>query len=138
MRFTLSQSHDRRSFRIYQVDRERSVFPAAFQTISSYNWSSSSTSGHHRIIVPGAPPTFVPPGAGRFAVPKETDNAIRSKYEVSPTSSPLEPLFHSVGICAPGFDMDTIDVVTDRYNLRQLLHFCGSPGERCLPISLTL
>jgi hypothetical protein len=37
--------------------------------------------------------------------------------------SPLEPLFRSLYIEHPSFDINSIDVVTDRNNIRKLLSF---------------
>lgn len=41
-----------------------------------------------------------------------------------------EPLFRALNICSPDFDLDTVDIVTDRDSLRKLLRFCDSPGSR--------
>lgn len=53
---------------------------------------------------------------------------------MSPFSA-IEPLLYSLDVCSPGFDIDTVDIVTDRNNLRKLLRFCGSPGERWVCLS---
>ena len=45
--------------------------------------------------------------------------------------SSMEPLFRAIEICSPHLDVDAVDIVTDRNNLRKLLRFCDSPGTRC-------
>lgn len=47
-----------------------------------------------------------------------------------PFEEAYEPLFRALDICSPDFDMDSVDIVTDRINLRNLLRFCDSPGGR--------
>ncbi|CAN0506981.1 unnamed protein product, partial [Scytosiphon promiscuus] len=84
-----------------------------------------------RIITPGWPRMFVAPRARGFTLAKDIGDPLidENGTRMGPFSS-LEPLFHSLRHCAPDFDMETVDIVTDRKNLRKLLQFCGSPGER--------
>lgn len=42
----------------------------------------------------------------------------------------VDPLFHSLAICSPAFDMKTVDIVTDRSFLRKLLAFCNNRSTR--------
>ncbi|CAI7621771.1 unnamed protein product [Penicillium crustosum] len=46
------------------------------------------------------------------------------------SNSPLEPLFRALYIEQPSFEIDTIDVVTDRNNVRKLLSFVNPTQSR--------
>ncbi len=114
----------------HQVNGEKDVFPSKYKLVASYNWSNTSISGHPHIITPGAPREYVSPGVREFTVAKDSgDSLIDENGSKMAGFSPVEPLFHSLDVCSPDFDMDTVDVVTDRNNLRKLLKFCGSPGD---------
>ncbi|MEP0661195.1 MAG: hypothetical protein ABJC87_18305, partial [Roseobacter sp.] len=106
-------------------------------------------SGKPHIIAPGAARAYVLPSADRRVAadgprlyippchrgftlfrdggPQVVDENAKMMH---PFSS-MEPLFRSIEICSPGFDVDAVDIVTDRNNLRKLLRFCDSPGSRC-------
>lgn len=45
------------------------------------------------------------------------------KTPLATPDSPLEPLFQALHVANPSFDLNTIDVVTDRNNMRKLLSF---------------
>lgn len=135
------------------MNGNRDLLPSGRQIVASYNWSTTSTSEKPHIIAPGTARVFIPPsskrgdprvvaaGAPRLYVPPRgrgftlgKDGGVLVVDEnasmMHPFSS-MEPLFHSLEICAPGFDMGEIDIVTDRNNLRKLLRFCDSPDSRC-------
>lgn len=101
--------------------------------MASYNWSSTSTSGQPRIIVPGSPLNYVPPARRVFELGRDAgefwfddENAIKMR-----PLSPMEPVFHSLAICSPDVDLGAFDVVTDKFAMMRLLRFCRSPGDRC-------
>ncbi|KAJ5409392.1 uncharacterized protein N7487_003751 [Penicillium crustosum] len=48
----------------------------------------------------------------------------------SPALCPLEPLFRALYIEQPSFEIDSIDVVTDRNNVRKLLSFVNPTQSR--------
>ncbi|CAI7602588.1 unnamed protein product [Penicillium discolor] len=80
--------------------------------LASYNWIEAP---EPTIVVPGSPAL-----CGFVYI---TQNAVRHP------NSPLEPLFRALYIEQPSFDIDSIDVVTDRNNVRQLLSFVN-PTQR--------
>lgn len=88
----------------------------------------------------GAKGKYVAPGrrglkkfnnVGGFRLTKDRGDPVvdENKVRMHPSSS-LDPLFHALDICSPGFDTETVDIVTDRNNLRKLLRFCDSPDSR--------
>lgn len=87
--------------------------------LSSYNWIETR---RPTIVVPGSPPLWTPStvpqklaqDSGRFYI---SQNAARHP------DSPLEPLFRALYTTDPSFDIQSIDVVTDRNNIRKLLSF---------------
>lgn len=113
-----------------QVHGDKTVLPAESKVVASYNWSTTSKSGHPHIITPGAPREYVSAEHRTFSLDRDYGGSLIDENARRMTSfSALEPLFRSLEVCSPGFDMDAVDIVTDRNNLRKLLKFCGSPGE---------
>lgn len=113
------------------MNSDQDVLPSGCKVVASYNWSTKSESGNRRIITPGGPRLFVSPSGRGFTLGKDTGHALIDENKSRMDSfSALGPLFLSLNDCAPDFNMETVDVVTDRNNLRKLLKFCGSPGER--------
>lgn len=116
---------------IYLQTSHRNVLPTGTEVVASYNWSVRSREGHPRIIVPGAPRNYVSRMSRRvFVLGKDGGDSFvdENRARMKPFSS-VEPLFRSLDICSPDFDISTVDIVTDRNNLRNLLRFCRSPGD---------
>ncbi|VUC28265.1 unnamed protein product [Clonostachys rosea] len=96
-----------------------SSFITDVKHLSSYNWIDAA---EPTIAVPGCPPSWTPPkippqlslDAGKVYIDQ---NAARHP------DSPLEPLFRSLFHTNPTFDISSVDVVTDRNNIRKLLDF---------------
>ncbi|EIW75634.1 hypothetical protein CONPUDRAFT_169416 [Coniophora puteana RWD-64-598 SS2] len=106
------------------------------QAVSSYSWVESETPV---IIVPGSPniwtsknPRYVVQDSGMVF---QDQNAAR----MGSNASPLSPLFASIetmygsnsGVDTShrgGFDYASLDVITDRNNLRKLLRWVSGPG----------
>lgn len=108
------------------------MIPTGAEIVASYNWSTRSERGHPHIIVPGAPRKFVM-SRGRFDLARDgVSHVDENRGRMKPFSA-VEPLFHALDICSPALGMhspdSTIDIVTDRNNLRNLLKFCRSPGD---------
>jgi hypothetical protein len=94
--------------------------------LSSYNWIEAASP---TIAVPGSPALWSPPKAPRrlqkdFGLVYIAQNAARHP------ASPLEPLFRALYITHPSFDISSIDVVTDRNNIRKLLQFVNPGSSR--------
>ncbi|KAH7359370.1 hypothetical protein B0T11DRAFT_341481 [Plectosphaerella cucumerina] len=91
--------------------------------LSSYNWIEAPTP---TIAVPGSPALWSPPSAPR-QLQKDSGFLYIGQNAARHPDSPLEPLFRALHITNPSFNLKTIDVVTDRNNIRKLLSFV-SPG----------
>ncbi|GKZ88093.1 hypothetical protein AnigIFM59636_007053 [Aspergillus niger] len=87
--------------------------------LSSYNWIESSTP---TIAVPGCPPLWCPPNTPK-KVPKDSGLVYIAQNAVRHPESPLEPLFRSLYLENPSYNIHTVDLITDRNNVRKLLSF---------------
>lgn len=92
--------------------------------LSSYNWIEAPTP---TIAVPGSPPLWSAPRAPR-QLQKDSGLIYIAQNAARHPDSPLEPLFRALFIADPSFDIRSIDVVTDRNNIRKLLSFIN-PGS---------
>lgn len=91
----------------------------------SYNWIEAT---EPTIAVPGSPAPWSAP-QGSHQIKKDSGFVYIAQNAVRHPNSPLEPLFRALYIEQPSFDIDSIDVVTDRNNVRQLLSFVN-PTQR--------
>ncbi|KAG6108895.1 hypothetical protein E4U14_003446 [Claviceps sp. LM454 group G7] len=102
------------------------------KSVSSYSWIETPTP---TIAVPGSPPLWSPPvtdvqlrkDSGLYNI---AENAVRLP------DRPLAPIFSAIFTTNPSFNIRSIDVISDRNNIRKLLSFIdpismtnGSPGE---------
>ncbi|EGX92194.1 geranylgeranyl pyrophosphate synthetase [Cordyceps militaris CM01] len=87
--------------------------------ISSYNWIDAPTP---TIVVPGAPARWNPP-KGPQDLAADSGDIYEAQYAARKLDCPLEPLFRSVHAEHDAFDLNAVDVVTDRGNIRKLLSF---------------
>lgn len=94
--------------------------------LSSYNWIEAPTP---TIAVPGSPPLWSAPTAPQ-QVKKDSGLIYIAQNAARHPESPLEPLFRSLYIANPSFDIRSIDVVTDRNNIRKLLSFVDPGSNR--------
>ncbi|PVI07211.1 hypothetical protein DM02DRAFT_496886, partial [Periconia macrospinosa] len=88
--------------------------------LASYNWIEAPRSTP-TIAVPGSPDLWSPPN-GPLRLNKDTGH-IDAQNAARHPDSPLEPLFRALYVLNPSFDIASIDVVTDRNNIRKLLGF---------------
>ncbi|KAF2191304.1 geranylgeranyl pyrophosphate synthetase [Zopfia rhizophila CBS 207.26] len=104
--------------------QDLSISPVASITdvkhLSSYNWIEAPTP---TIAVPGSPPLW-----SALRLKKDSGLIYIAQNAARHPDSPLEPLFRSLYIANPSFDIRSIDVVTDRNNIRKLLSFID-PGS---------
>ena len=87
--------------------------------LSSYNWIEAATP---TIAVPGSPALWSAP-SGSQRVNKDAGLSYIAQNAARHPDSPLEPLFRALYVADPEFDICSIDVVTDRNNIRKLLSF---------------
>ncbi|KAF4714289.1 hypothetical protein FOZ62_024138 [Perkinsus olseni] len=101
-----------------QTDEPDSSVKWDLQPVASYSWDRSSTAKEPHIAIPGQAPVYRPVTTF-FQVYKDTGEGSR-KIEWD-LGNPMESAFHALAICDPDFDWSTVDLVTDRNNLRKLL-----------------
>ncbi|KAF2417675.1 geranylgeranyl pyrophosphate synthetase [Tothia fuscella] len=93
--------------------------------LASYNWIEAKTP---TIAVPGCPALWAP-----FSTPRrlkqDTGHRYIAQNAARHPASPLEPLFRALFIANPSFDIASVDVVTDRNNIRKLLSFVNPTGD---------
>lgn len=117
---------DTASEEIIEISRRGLVSSAAKEAVisdvkhlASYNWVEASTP---TIAVPGSPARWAAPQGSR-RVNKDSGLVYIAQNAARHPESPLEPLFRSLFIEQPSFDVSSIDIVTDRNNIRKLLSF---------------
>ncbi|ENH63414.1 hypothetical protein FOC1_g10000490 [Fusarium oxysporum f. sp. cubense race 1] len=96
--------------------------------LSSYNWIERPTA---TIAVPGSPPLWSAPKTSK-QLQKDSGLYYINQNQARYPESPLEPLFRALYLTNPAFDIRSVDVVTDRNNIRKLLAFINSdlaPGD---------
>jgi hypothetical protein len=91
------------------------------QHLASYNWIEAPRATP-TIAVPDSPALWSPPDKP-FRVGKDTGHFYIAQNAARHPGSPLEPLFRALYVSHPSFDIASIDVVTDRNNIRKLLSF---------------
>ncbi|KAI3318086.1 hypothetical protein HD806DRAFT_513072 [Xylariaceae sp. AK1471] len=115
---------------ISRRDLQENIIPEATITdvkpLASYSWIEAATP---TIAVPGIPPRWSPPTLPR-QLPKDTGLVYIAQNAARHPSSPLEPLFRALYTTAPTFDIRTVDVVSDRNNIRKLLSFVNPSSSR--------
>jgi hypothetical protein len=89
------------------------------QHLSSYNWIEAEKTTP-TIAVPGSPDLWSPPSHS-FRLEQDTGHVYIAQNAARHPESPLEPLFRALYVSHPNFDIASIDVVTDRNNIRKLL-----------------
>lgn len=104
--------------------------PAAFITNvkhpASYNWIEAS---QPTIAIPGSPALWSAL-AGPQQLKKDSDFIYIAQNAARHPDSPLEPLFCALYVEHPAFDIRSVDLVTDRNNIRKLLSFVNPGSSR--------
>ena len=110
-----------------------------YEFLASYNWvdtkaqpsmsqvnscfpASRTVSRIDKLL--GAPPVWNSKELP-FRILKDTGTCFVDQNTARFTKYPFEPLFRSLAVMQPNFDMKDVDVVTDRNSLRKLLHFAS-------------
>jgi hypothetical protein len=87
--------------------------------LASYNWIEAPTP---TIAVPGLPPSWCEVNTPR-QLKKDSGLVYIAQNAARHPESPLEPLFRALYIEDPSFDISSVDIVSDRNNIRKLLSF---------------
>ena len=93
-----------------------------FTSVGSYNWSSQSTPKKPIIKVPGTP-NYLKQDIKCQQLIMSNFQQICSENQYFMSDYPLQPMLRAVTLCTPEFDFKTIDLITERINLRKLLNF---------------
>lgn len=93
--------------------------------LSSYNWIEGNIP---TIAVPGHPASWTPRKGSR-QVKKDSGLVYIAQNAARHPDSPLEPLFRSVYLLHPEFDIRSVNVVSDRNSIRKLLQFVTAGRE---------
>ncbi|KAI0528451.1 geranylgeranyl pyrophosphate synthetase [Xylaria digitata] len=94
--------------------------------LASYSWIEASAP---TIAVPGIPPRWSPPVIPT-RLQKDSGLIYIAQNAARHPTSPLEPLFRSLYIVSPEFDVRPVDIITDRNNIRKLLSFVNPSSSR--------
>ncbi|KAK2810059.1 hypothetical protein FQN50_003253 [Emmonsiellopsis sp. PD_5] len=89
--------------------------------LSSYNWIEAPAP---TIAVPGSPSLWSPPKTAQ-KLKKDSGLIYIAQNAARHPKSPMEPLFRALLVSNPSFDINSVDVVTDRNNIRKLLSFAS-------------
>ncbi|KAL3418297.1 geranylgeranyl pyrophosphate synthetase [Phlyctema vagabunda] len=98
------------------------------KALSSYNWIEASKATP-TIAVPGMPALWSAPDKSS-RLKKDSGLIYIAQNAARHPESPLEPLFRAVYLSEPSFDIRSMDVVTDRNNMRKLLCFVDPSTSR--------
>ncbi|KDQ06415.1 hypothetical protein BOTBODRAFT_39619 [Botryobasidium botryosum FD-172 SS1] len=106
------------------------------QPVASYNWTSARSP---TIIIPGCPMVWTkkePP----FTIPRDSGVSYidQNAARCLPLMNPLNPLFLALNVMAPEFDMASVDLVTDRNNLRKLHRWVTNSADKDFRIDVQL
>lgn len=102
-----------------KVDTSRPVSISDVNELSSYSWIE----GRLPVIsVPGLPPLWTPL-PGRQTMDKDSGLVYIDQNAARLPGRSMEPLFRSLFKANPSFDLGSVDVITDRNNIRKLLSF---------------
>ncbi|KAE8446397.1 hypothetical protein EG329_012002 [Mollisiaceae sp. DMI_Dod_QoI] len=104
---------------LQELSTPSSASITSVEHLSSYNWIEAPTP---TIAIPGCPPLWTAPKAPR-RVKKDSGLVYIAQNAARHPESPLEPLFRALYLVNPSYDIRSIDVVTDRNNIRKLLSF---------------
>jgi hypothetical protein len=93
--------------------------------LASYNWIEAKTP---TIVVPGLPPFWRGAKSSR-QLRKDSGLVYIAQNAARHPESPLEPLFRALYIENPLFDLSSVDIVSDRNNIRKLLSFVDPSSD---------
>ncbi|EED22042.1 short-chain dehydrogenase, putative [Talaromyces stipitatus ATCC 10500] len=118
--------------------RQKPQYQSPVKHLSSYNWIEAP---QPTIAVPGSPELWFPSSAPQ-QVPKDSGLIYSAQNTARHPDSPLKSLFRSLHITHPSFDIRSVDLVTDRRNIRKLLSYInpnlGRNGRESLTINVEI
>jgi hypothetical protein len=110
------------------LDLPDSASITGVRQLSSYNWIEAPKNTP-TIAVPGSPDLWSSPNEP-LLLDKDTGHFYIAQNAARHPDYPLEPLFRALYVSRPSFDIGSIDVVTDRSNIRKLLAFVNPRSSK--------
>ena len=109
-----------------------------FKDVGSHSWTE--VDGSPVLVIPGAPPRWTNPAP---PIRVQPDQGVRFVDHTGAQCDKLgvnrlAPLFQSVDYCTPEFDYKQLDIVCNRNNLRNLLHWIEYSTKKDFRIDLHL
>ena len=93
-----------------------------FKQVGSYNWSFKSGPNKAIMLVPGKTSRLVTNLANQKLFKSRSEQMCdENRYYMN--EYPMEPMFRAVLECSPKFDLNSIDIVSDRNSLIKLFSF---------------
>ncbi|KAK4050339.1 hypothetical protein OIO90_005132 [Microbotryomycetes sp. JL221] len=102
---------------------EDGVQLGGFKAVASYNWIEETPAS---ILVPGSPPIWANPELPM--APEKDKDAKASVVDANAAhqpEAPLAPLVAAIKTLEPNYDFKSINIVTDRINLRRLINWAS-------------
>lgn len=85
----------------------------------------------------GSPPLWSPP-AGPLKLEPDSGLVYIDQNTARVPDAPLDPLFSAIFAQNPGFKMDSVDVITDRNNIRKLVRFLDGSSSDSFQIQVEI
>lgn len=85
----------------------------------------------------GSPPLWSPP-VGPLQLEPDSGRVYIDQNAAKIPDTPLEPLFSALFAQNPSFEMGSVDVITDRNNIRKLLRFLGGTSSESFQIQVEI
>ncbi|KAK3341939.1 hypothetical protein B0T25DRAFT_626400 [Lasiosphaeria hispida] len=103
--------------------------------LASYNWLDRSKP---TILVPGSPPRWSPPSGRPPRLEPDSGLVYIDQNAARNPRYPLEPLFRALYVEQPEFDIQNVDLVSDRNNIRKLLRFVQGSSKGAFQIRVEI
>ncbi|KAG8933817.1 hypothetical protein FRC02_011139 [Tulasnella sp. 418] len=108
-----------------EMNESEMVEMSDFKAVASYNWIEGKGPC---ILVPGSPPIWNNP-VFPLKLQSDTDPAFIDQNGYRCPEWPLLPLIKAVQHIEPDFDFSSIDILTDRNNLRKLMRWLSGESK---------
>ena len=132
-----------------QLDSAHEAKITEFEYLASYSWHKSDIP---TISVPGMllkrdpwrilllmantgfPPLWSPPAGRALQLEPDSGRVYIDQNAARISNAPFEPMFSALAIQRPNYDIGSVDVITDRNNIRKLLRFLQGTSSDCFQI----
>lgn len=111
------------------------LLPSDRQILGSYSRFIEGKMTHpsKKVYVPGYPPLLAESELYKaFSLMRDARQPEKEEsleHDEPQFQTKMEVVFRAIELCSPRFDLEGVDIVTDRFNLHELLRFCGTPSD---------